>query len=197
MGPPADEMGRKIRQIRRRLSLTQKEFADRLGVRQATVSRWESAGDIPEPRALEKIADLGGVLVSTLLDLRQLGGIEVIGIAHGGGRVKRPPKVEYAERPPGALGEFEAVRIETDDLYPYDRGTILYVFKNRNGVPKDCLNPVARSLVETRAGRRRLCRIIEGANNYTLLHFSSGGPMLVDVPLAWGSRVLWARLPDP
>ena len=39
--------GRKIRSVRRRLGLTQKELARRLGVARATVTRWENGSRRP------------------------------------------------------------------------------------------------------------------------------------------------------
>ena len=46
---PADE----LRAIRRKLALTQKEVADRLGVSTRTVIRWEAGEGIPRTAYLE------------------------------------------------------------------------------------------------------------------------------------------------
>jgi transcriptional regulator with XRE-family HTH domain len=53
--------GRRIREIRRRLGLTQFEFADRVKTTQGTISRWESGDQEPEISALVKIAELVGL----------------------------------------------------------------------------------------------------------------------------------------
>jgi transcriptional regulator with XRE-family HTH domain len=53
--------GRRIREIRRCLGLTQIEFADRLKTTQSSVSRWESEDQTPDMSVLMKIGDLGGV----------------------------------------------------------------------------------------------------------------------------------------
>jgi transcriptional regulator with XRE-family HTH domain len=52
--------GRKIREIRKRLGLTQAAFANLLETTQGTVSRWESGDQIPETHFLVKIGKLGG-----------------------------------------------------------------------------------------------------------------------------------------
>ena len=54
----------RIKKVRGKL--TQKEFGNILGVRDATISRYE-AGRIPDVRTLKKIADYGGVTVEWLL----------------------------------------------------------------------------------------------------------------------------------
>jgi transcriptional regulator with XRE-family HTH domain len=59
-------VGKRIRQIRHRLGLTQAQFAQRLGVIKVSVARYE-AGRVPRPRVLEDIAQLGGVTVTSLL----------------------------------------------------------------------------------------------------------------------------------
>ena len=45
-----------IKQLRRRMDLTQSEFAERLGVRQATISAWETGSQDPSPMALRLLA---------------------------------------------------------------------------------------------------------------------------------------------
>jgi transcriptional regulator with XRE-family HTH domain len=53
--------GRRIREIRRRLGLTQIEFADRLKTTQSSVSRWESEDQTPDIPVLMKIGELAGL----------------------------------------------------------------------------------------------------------------------------------------
>jgi len=59
-------VGKRIREIRQRLGLTQAQFAQRLGVIKVSVARYE-AGRVPRPKVLEEIARLGGVTVTALL----------------------------------------------------------------------------------------------------------------------------------
>jgi transcriptional regulator with XRE-family HTH domain len=58
---------RKIREIRKRLGLTQAEFANLIETTQGTVSRWESGDQVPETHFLVKIEQLGGPVLKTRL----------------------------------------------------------------------------------------------------------------------------------
>jgi repressor LexA len=54
-------LGRRIREVRRRLGLTQTEFAERLKTTQGSVSRWESGDQWPGSDFLFTIAEIGGL----------------------------------------------------------------------------------------------------------------------------------------
>src|SRR5713226_5949649 len=62
----ASDVGGRIREIRRKLGLTQTQFGQRLGVIKISVARYE-AGRIPRFRILEEIARIGNVTVAWLL----------------------------------------------------------------------------------------------------------------------------------
>lgn len=64
MVPNRFEVGKRIRKIRG--GLTQKQFADILGVKQNYISRYEK-GRIPPPEILIKIAEFGNVSVDWIL----------------------------------------------------------------------------------------------------------------------------------
>lgn len=55
------KIDRKIRELRRRRNLTQGEFAEAIGVKQSTVSRWESGAQEPEFSAVMRIAEWAGI----------------------------------------------------------------------------------------------------------------------------------------
>ena len=57
MSPQAN-VARIIRNVRRRLALTQQEFATQLGVALPTVSRWENKRYKPSPLAMNKVESL-------------------------------------------------------------------------------------------------------------------------------------------
>ena len=59
-------IGGRLREIRRRLGLTQEEFAESLGLRRVSVARYE-AGRIPRMNVLKEIARAGGVSVASLI----------------------------------------------------------------------------------------------------------------------------------
>jgi transcriptional regulator with XRE-family HTH domain len=54
-------LGRRIREVRRRLGMTQTEFAERLKTTQGSVSRWESGGQQPDFSFLMDIGKMGGL----------------------------------------------------------------------------------------------------------------------------------------
>src|SRR5882724_1535153 len=62
----ATEVGERISQIRKKLGLTQEEFAERLAVTRASVARYE-AGRVPNLSLLRHIARLGKVNVGWIL----------------------------------------------------------------------------------------------------------------------------------
>ncbi|HEM2695189.1 helix-turn-helix transcriptional regulator [Streptococcus agalactiae] len=49
------DIGKKIKQIRKSMFLTQEEFAEKLNVSFCTVNRWENNKAIPNLNALKKI----------------------------------------------------------------------------------------------------------------------------------------------
>lgn len=57
----------KIRRLRLERGWNQTDLAERLGVTQATVSRWEK-GSVPEARHLSQLAELAGESVKTFID---------------------------------------------------------------------------------------------------------------------------------
>ena len=59
-------IGGRLREIRKRLGLTQQEFAGRLGLRRLSVARYE-AGRIPRMDILKEIARAGGVSVASVI----------------------------------------------------------------------------------------------------------------------------------
>ncbi len=62
----AVEVGQRIREVRRKLGLTQAEFGKRLGVTNISVARYE-AGRIPRIEILHQVARFGGVTVGSIL----------------------------------------------------------------------------------------------------------------------------------
>jgi transcriptional regulator with XRE-family HTH domain len=63
-----DGLPQRIAAVRRRLGLSQRAFAARLGVGRNVVIRWEGGYHRPHRARLKRIAKLGGVTPSWLLD---------------------------------------------------------------------------------------------------------------------------------
>ncbi|MDL1888688.1 helix-turn-helix transcriptional regulator [Nitrospirales bacterium NOB] len=47
-----------VRELRRRVGLTQEKFAARIGVTYPTINRWENGRTRPSPLALQRLEDL-------------------------------------------------------------------------------------------------------------------------------------------
>ena len=63
------EIGKKIRQLRYKASLTQEQLAERLGVSAQAVSKWENAAAMPDISLLPALSESFGVSIDELFDL--------------------------------------------------------------------------------------------------------------------------------
>lgn len=59
---------KEIKEYREREHISQKEFANMVGVSQSMVSLWEEGKNIPRPYALKRISELTGVSIGELLN---------------------------------------------------------------------------------------------------------------------------------
>lgn len=64
--------GAVIKQMREKNKMTQLQFADRIGVSDKTVSKWETAKGYPDITLLEPIADALGISVTELISGQQI-----------------------------------------------------------------------------------------------------------------------------
>ena len=63
------ELGKKIRQLRFKASLTQEQLAEKLGIGPQSVSKWENAVAMPDITTLPLLAEVFGVSIDDLFDL--------------------------------------------------------------------------------------------------------------------------------
>ena len=63
------ELGKKIRQLRFKASMTQEQLAERLGIGAQSVSKWENAVAMPDITTLPLLAEIFGVSIDDLFDL--------------------------------------------------------------------------------------------------------------------------------
>ncbi len=59
-------MKEKLKEMRKKAMLTQKEAGEKLGVGQSTVAMWENGGCVPRTEMIPKIADVYGCGVAEL-----------------------------------------------------------------------------------------------------------------------------------
>ena len=62
-----EKTGMLIAQIRKENGLTQKQLADKIGVSNATISKWEAAKGFPDISLIEPLADALGISVSEII----------------------------------------------------------------------------------------------------------------------------------
>ena len=63
------ELGKKIKQLRFKASLTQEQLAESVGVSAQAVSKWENSAAMPDITLLPKLAEIFGVSIDDLFDL--------------------------------------------------------------------------------------------------------------------------------
>ena len=61
-------MNNRIRELRKELGLSQKDFAEKIGVSQSSINYWEKGQRIPSIEAAAKIADFFNITIESLLD---------------------------------------------------------------------------------------------------------------------------------
>ncbi|MBR6380845.1 MAG: helix-turn-helix domain-containing protein [Lachnospiraceae bacterium] len=67
-----NKTGKFIAQIRKEQSMTQKELADRLGISDKTVSKWETGNGMPDVSMLQPLCEILGVNLNELLSGQRL-----------------------------------------------------------------------------------------------------------------------------
>lgn len=82
-----------FKSLRKKNHLTQNEVAEKLGIKQSSISRWEQGLTIPDIAILTKLADLYGVSIDYLLGRENLTQSittdeEYTILGRGGGRIK-------------------------------------------------------------------------------------------------------------
>ena len=192
----APNVGTKIRELRDALRETQDEFADRFGVQQATVSRWEQGRPV-QRKYREAMAQLAGLTVPEFFHSKERPRlIPIVGTLAAGTRLTLadwPDPQGTVEHVKLNLsdGEHVGVRVEDDSLAPaYRRGDIV----------------IGRKLIKTRIpdaiGRDCIVKLIDGGaflkvlkkggqrGLYTLRSFSPAEDDIEDVELEWPAPIV-------
>jgi transcriptional regulator with XRE-family HTH domain len=194
----AVQLSTKIRLLRKKLNLTQPEFADKVGVSQGSVSRWES-GSAPSHEHLMEMAHLDGVsldefLIGAVGRAAERGpDIPVVGYVGAGASVypiddESQDGFTTIERPPFITGEAIAVEVRGDSLVPVaeDGWRLIYT-----GVPavqeEEVLNKLC--VVALVDGRVLVKRIVRGSRPQRYHLLSTNAPMIEDAEVLWAAKV--------
>jgi transcriptional regulator with XRE-family HTH domain len=196
----------RIRALRKSMDLSQARFAERVGVDQSNVSRWEN-GAVPDDVHILRLAALAGVHPAAF----RYGGVPepagapraatvpVVGYVGAGQEIFAHDDhalgggLEEVEAPEG-VGEdpIVAVRIRGESMHPMRDGWLLFYRRDQQGVPEACLN---RLCIVKLAGDGPIL-VKEVRRGYRPNHFvltSWNAPPLEDVRLDWAAEVLSIR----
>jgi phage repressor protein C with HTH and peptisase S24 domain len=196
----AIQLSTKIRLLRKKLGLKQPEFADRVGVSQGTVSRWES-GAAPTHDHLLALAKLDGISLDEFL-LGAVGRpageqgppIPVVGYVGAGASVYPIDDEDQAsgfgtiERPPFITGEAIAVEVRGDSLVPVAEDGWKLIYTGEQEVFEDeVLNKLC--VVALADGRVLVKRLVRGSKPQRYHLLSTNAPMIEDAEVLWAAKV--------
>ncbi len=206
-GFPEQSLASRIRALRKSMGLAQAGFAERVGVDQSNVSRWEN-GALPDDAHLRKLAALAAVHPAAL----RYGGLaetpgrapraattQVVGYVGAGQEIFAHDDhalgggLEEVAAPEGVGDDpIVAVRVRGESMHPMRDGWLLFYRRDQNGVPEACLNRLC--IVKLAGDGPVLVKEVRRGYrpNYFVLS-SWNAPPLEDVRLDWAALVLSIR----
>ncbi len=191
------------------MNLSQARFAERIGVDQSNVSRWEN-GAVPDDVRLRELAALAGVHPAVFRYGRpseeeitgrapRAATTAVVGFVGAGHEMfsyddhALGSGLEEVEAPEGVGADpVVAVRVRGESMHPLRDGWLLFYRRVQHGVPEGCLNRLCIVKLaddgpilvkEVRRGYR--------PNRFVLTSWNA--PPLEDVRLEWAATVLSIR----
>lgn len=184
-----------VKGLRRHMRLKQAEFANRTGVEQATVSRWENGAE-PEFENRSQLNALAQEADYPAFDSLRVATLPVKGYVGAGAEVilfeDHPDHSNFddIEAPPG-ITDGIALIVRGDSMYPkYEDGEVIVVSKRE--YPLDSLLHEI-CYVQLADGRAYLKILGRGSEKgfYTLR--SHNAPDITDVVVDWAFPVEWVR----
>jgi len=205
-----DGLAERIGALRRGLGLSQARFAERVGVDQSNVSRWEN-GAVPEEAHILRLADLAevspadfryGAAKGTATPRAPTAGadtVPVVGYVGAGHEVHAIDDhalgsgLEEVEAPEGVgSAPAVAVRVRGESMLPLRDGWLLFYRRDSEGVPEACLNQlcVVKLAYDVPWLVKELRR---GARGNRFVLASWNGPPIADARVDWAAPVLSIR----
>jgi transcriptional regulator with XRE-family HTH domain len=206
--PRATGLADRIRALRKSLDLSQTGLANRVGVDQSNVSRWER-GAAPDDAHIVRLAELAGQhpaafrygeLPETFSEAPPSTHIvSVVGYVGAGQEIfalddhALGASLEEVEAPEGVGRDtMVAVRVRGESMHPMRNGWLLFYRRDQNGVPEACLN----RLCIVKLASEGPILVKELRRGYREGHFvlsSWNAPPIEDVRLDWAAPVLSIR----
>ena len=203
----APDLAARIRALRVSLGLSQARFADRIGVDQSNVSRWEN-GAPPDDAHIVRLAELAdqhpaafryGRLPEAGPEAPKPHWVSVVGYVGAGQEIFAVDDhalgagLEEVEAPEGVgRNPMVAVRVRGESMHPLRDGWLLFYRRDQQGVPEACLN---RLCIVKLVGDGPVL-VKELHRGYRHGHFvlsSWNAPPIEDVRLDWAAVVLSIR----
>lgn len=200
----AMDLGQRFKRARRKLGETQAVFAERFGVDQSTIAKWEANRQIPESYRVDILADIEGESMASddagekisepgnsLFTL-----VPVVGEI-GAGAAVYPIDTDTTTTTTGHIraargfGAVEALRVRGDSMWPaYQDGDWVFV---DNRVASPPLQRRKEYIIKTADGRALLKMVEPTAdpNRYNLISYNA--PPEPDVEIVSARRVRYVR----
>jgi len=190
---------RKIRDILKRAGWKQGDLAERLGVSQATVSRWLSGSD---PKGEQHVAI--NALHEELVDNTPTRGddttiVKVVGYVGAGAVIEPdfeqedPDGLDQIELPFPVPAEMIAFQVRGDSMFPvYKDGAAIIAYRDQKRPLSSFYGEDA--IVRTGDGRRLLKTIMRGSSGGVVTLSSFNAPPIEDVSLEWIGEI-WTIFP--
>ena len=203
----ATDLAARIRALRKSLGLSQASFANRVGVDQSNVSRWER-GAPPDDAHIVRLAQLAGQHPAAFHygRLPETGPappsphiVSVVGYVGAGQEIfalddhALGAGLEEVEAPEGVGRDtMVAVRVRGESMHPLRNGWLLFYRRDQHGVPEACMN----RLCIVKLADEGPILVKELRRGYREGHFvlsSWNAPPIEDVRLDWAAPVLSIR----
>lgn len=197
-GNMAGNLAARIKALRVSKGYNQTEMAERLGVTQSTVTRWEN-GALPRADQLKLLADMANTSVERLLGADSLSNtpadmIPVVGYVGAGAAVfpfdDHAPGdgMDHVDRPPFVHGAAVSVEVRGDSLYPVaEDGWRLIYAGEQTIIEADVLNRLC--VVQLEDGRMLVKRLMRGTKPQHYHLVSTNAPTIEDAKVVWAAMV--------
>jgi transcriptional regulator with XRE-family HTH domain len=193
----AEEIGGRIRHVRKEAGLTQEGLAKRLDVTRGAVGNWELGQGVKREN-LVAIAEALGVSVDWLATGTEhnfpppAGQIPLRGRV-GAGQLVMPFEAdhsEFVEAPPGAHRDTVAVEVTGESMLPaYEEGTLLYY--SRQLPPEEMVN--RRCVVQLADGRMLVKTLRRGSRPGYWTLGSLNAYDIEDQVVEWAAPIDWIK----
>lgn len=200
----AQDLGQRLKRVRRKLGETQAEFGRRFGVDQSTVAKWERNRQVPESHRLDQLAELEVESMASDEDGEKSDGtvnplftmVPVVGEI-GAGAAVYPIDTDTSTNATGYIraargfGAVEAIRVRGDSMWPvYKNGDWVFVENRQTEFPLERDKEYILDL----ADGRRLLKTVEPGRSVGLYNLISyNAPPEPDVEIVRAQRVRYIR----